>query len=105
MRVSLEELAYVAKLAHLALPEDAAAQNKLLDEMESIINLANQLALANTENVAPTAHVLPLENVWRKDEVKNSLTTEQLLQNAPAQVANCFKVPAAITNANEEEKF
>jgi aspartyl-tRNA(Asn)/glutamyl-tRNA(Gln) amidotransferase subunit C len=43
--------------------------------------------------VPPTSHPLPLQNVYRKDEVIQSLTPEAALSAAPASEGQRFKVP------------
>jgi aspartyl-tRNA(Asn)/glutamyl-tRNA(Gln) amidotransferase subunit C len=47
----------------------------------------------DTENVKPTAHVLPLKNVFREDVVKPSLDRDLALSNAPEREDGYFKVP------------
>jgi len=39
------------------------------------------------------AHCLPISNVFRKDEVRDSLGTERVLANAPQRDGSFFKVP------------
>ena len=50
----------------------------------------------DTENVPPTSHVLPLSNVMRNDEVKDSQLQEEMLANAPERDDNFFVVPKVI---------
>jgi aspartyl-tRNA(Asn)/glutamyl-tRNA(Gln) amidotransferase subunit C len=50
----------------------------------------------NVDEVPPTSHVLDLYNVFREDKVEPWLTTEEALQNAPAQKMGYFSVPKVI---------
>ena len=49
--------------------------------------------LADTQNVEPLAHSLPVSNVFREDVVKESLGTEKVLANAPQRDEMFFIVP------------
>jgi aspartyl-tRNA(Asn)/glutamyl-tRNA(Gln) amidotransferase subunit C len=40
--------------------------------------------------------VIPIQNVFREDEVRPSLSREQAFANAPDQDAGCFRVPKII---------
>ena len=50
----------------------------------------------DTENVKPTTYALPMQNVFRKDEVKASLDREAALANAPLKEDGYFKVPKVL---------
>jgi aspartyl-tRNA(Asn)/glutamyl-tRNA(Gln) amidotransferase subunit C len=50
----------------------------------------------DTENVEPTSHVLPITNVMRADEKRQSLPIEKVLLNAPDDEDGQFKVPAVL---------
>jgi aspartyl-tRNA(Asn)/glutamyl-tRNA(Gln) amidotransferase subunit C len=47
----------------------------------------------DTEGVDPLAHCLPMSNVFRADEVGESLDTDAALANAPQRDGEFFKVP------------
>jgi aspartyl-tRNA(Asn)/glutamyl-tRNA(Gln) amidotransferase subunit C len=42
------------------------------------------------------AHVLPVFNAWREDEVREGLPREAALDNAPAREEGSFLVPRVI---------
>ncbi len=84
----------VAKLSRLELDEAetvlyAEQLNQILDTMESLQQI-------DTAGVVPLAHVLPIENVLRKDEVDTCFTQEQVLSNAPEQADGMFQVPKIV---------
>lgn len=88
------EIEQVAELARLSLKP--AEKAKLQKDLEKILAYVDELKKVNTEKVAPTSHVLDLENVHRPDEIRPSNVREQLLQHAPAREGNFFKVPKVI---------
>ncbi|MGF7144985.1 aspartyl-tRNA(Asn)/glutamyl-tRNA(Gln) amidotransferase subunit C [Anaerotaenia torta] len=94
MTITEETIQYVAALAKLKVTEEEkvrAAQdlNRILDYMETM----NEL---DTEGVEPMSHVLPIKNVFREDEVTNGENREELLKNAPRQIAGSFAVPKTV---------
>ena len=94
MKVSEEELLHIAKLANLKLPENKV-ENYLLN-LQDILNFANIVNEAPIEGLKETIGAQDKYNVFRKDEVKQFEDREALLQNAPEQEDNMFKIPKAI---------
>ena len=66
------------------------------NHLSQILEHAERLKELDTDNVKPTAHVLPMTNVFREDEVKPSLDRGVLLSNAPEVESGCFKVPKIV---------
>ncbi|MEA3339613.1 MAG: Asp-tRNA(Asn)/Glu-tRNA(Gln) amidotransferase subunit GatC, partial [Chloroflexota bacterium] len=56
----------------------------------------DRLQELDTGAIPPTATVLPLRNVMRKDEVRPPFPREDILSNAPAAEEGCFEVPAVL---------
>lgn len=84
----------IAELARLSLkPEE---KKKLEKDLESILGYVEKLNAIDTKNVQPTSHVLDLENVFRKDEVRPSEVREEALKRAPVREGNFFKVPKVV---------
>lgn len=81
-------------LARLNLTE---TEKKLFTEqLDSVIQYIDKLNELDTSNVEPTAHVLPIKNVFRKDELRPSLSRDKALQNAPDSRDGFYKVPKII---------
>ena len=97
MPVSMEDVEKVALLARLQFGEEE--KQKLLSELNKILAYFEKLNELDTEDVPPTSHVLPLENVLREDVVKPSMPSEKLLANAPDQAMGHFKVPQVIEDS------
>ncbi len=94
MKISKDEVKYVAGLARISFDEDEI--DKLQSELSAVLEYADALNKVDTEGVAPTEHILPIKNVFRKDEAKESLPLEEVFKNAPDTEAGGFKVPKVI---------
>jgi len=88
------EIGHIALLARLELSEDE--KDLFSRQLGSIIQYIEKLNELDTGSVKPTAHVLPLHNVFREDEVQPSLPREMALQNAPARNEQFYRVPKII---------
>ena len=94
MKITKEEVGRVAALARLSLQEEEKElYAKQLDHILSYIEKLNEL---NTDGVEPTSHSMPITNSMREDVVKESLSHEAALSNAPEEEQGCFKVPKII---------
>ena len=90
--LSREQVLHVARLARLELTDEeldrtGAELSKVLDYMETI----GELDLAD---VAPTSHVVAIENALRADEPRPSLPQEVALASAPDAALGGFRVPS-----------
>jgi aspartyl-tRNA synthetase len=90
-RVSREEVQHVARLARLRFTD--AEIDDYAKDLNSILDYAESLEKLNTDDVPPTSHVLPMQNVWREDEPGGTSDAEQVLSNAPDRQGNYYKVP------------
>jgi aspartyl-tRNA(Asn)/glutamyl-tRNA(Gln) amidotransferase subunit C len=94
MPVTLEDVDHIAKLARLEFTKEE--KEKFTHQLNEILAYVEQLNKLDTSNVEPLSHVIDLNNVFRRDEVKPGLTTEEALKNAPAKTEEFFKVPKVI---------
>jgi aspartyl-tRNA(Asn)/glutamyl-tRNA(Gln) amidotransferase subunit C len=97
-RISKEEVRKVAKLARLQ-PSEAEVE-EFTRQLGAILEYVEKMNELNTEGVEPLAHCLPVSNVFRDDEVKESLGTEKTLANAPQRDGEFFKVPKILDDSN-----
>ncbi len=88
------DVRYVAHLARLHLSDDEAV--KFQAQLEQVLQHVHELSALNVEGVEPTAHAMPLNNVFRKDEVRPCLDHEKALANAPSGRHGQFVVPKII---------
>ncbi len=94
MKITQENVEYVAKLARLHISEEQ--KEKLTEDMAAIITFADKLSEIDTGDIRPAAHAIPVSNVFREDEIKQSIDRELLLKNAPQKEAGCFSVPKIV---------
>lgn len=93
--ITIKEVEHVALLARLELTGEE--KEMYARQLGAILEYAQMLNELDTENVPPTAHVLPLQNVWREeDEVGQHLDIEEVLTNAPDKEGRFFKVPRIV---------
>ncbi|MFP4697920.1 MAG: Asp-tRNA(Asn)/Glu-tRNA(Gln) amidotransferase subunit GatC [Eubacteriales bacterium] len=94
MKITKEQVEHVANLARLNLTEEEKKQ--MTKDLEDIIGFADQLNELDIEKVKPTAHVIPIQNVFREDKARDSLERNELLKNAPNKQNGCFSVPKIV---------
>ncbi|MFC9712005.1 Asp-tRNA(Asn)/Glu-tRNA(Gln) amidotransferase subunit GatC [Paenibacillus sp. JNUCC31] len=94
MSISNNDVQHVAKLARLNLT--AEEEQTLTGQLNAILKYAEKLNELDTDDIEPTTHVLHVSNVMRDDETKESLSIEQVMQNAPEEEDGQFKVPAVM---------
>ena len=91
MKVTSKDVDNVATLSRLTMEgEEKAMYTRQLSDFLEYVEILEKVP---TEGVEPLAHVLPLKNVFREDEVRPSLDRELALQNAPLKEDGYFKVP------------
>ncbi len=88
------EIEHVAMLARLKLSDDE--KGLFSAQVGGIINYIEKLNELDTSDVEPTAHVLPMNNVFREDKLRSSLPREKALQNAPDRDEGFYRVPKII---------
>ena len=81
MALTREEVAHIAELAKLALTDQEL--DTLARQLSDILDYAARLNELDTSAIAPTASVIPNQNVMRPDRLTPSLTRAQVLANAP----------------------
>jgi len=91
MKITHDEVRYVADLARLDL--DEAAVEKFSGQIGEILQYIDKLNEVDTAGVDPTSHAIFLTNAFREDEPGKPLDTDRALANAPEQENGCFVVP------------
>ncbi|AEI39613.1 GatC [Paenibacillus mucilaginosus KNP414] len=94
MSVTIKDVEHVAGLARLALSEEE--KERFTEQLNAILKYAEQLNQLDTDGVEPTSHAMPLVNVLREDERRESLPIEKVLLNAPDEEDGQIKVPAVL---------
>ena len=97
-RIDAEQVRKVAKLARLELTE--AEIEEFTGQLGAILGYVEKMNELDTTGVEPLAHCLPISNVFRADEVCESLGTEKTLANAPDRDGSFFKVPKILEDSS-----
>lgn len=94
MAISEEDVEHVAKLARLALTDEE--KETFRRQLSDVLEHARAISEVDTAGVPPTSHAIPLVNVFRDDELRPSLTVEEVTLNAPWAGNGAFRVPRII---------
>jgi aspartyl-tRNA(Asn)/glutamyl-tRNA(Gln) amidotransferase subunit C len=85
---------YVAHLARLSL--SPAEEQQFGAQLGGILGYIEKLKELDVTGIEPTAHAVPLVNVFRPDLAGPSLSNEEALRNAPAKSGGLFLVPKIV---------
>ena len=91
MALTAEDVANLARLARIELSE--AELEVLAPQLDVILESVARVSEVAAQDIPPTSHALPLTNVFREDELRPSLSREQVLSGAPAAEQMRFRVP------------
>ncbi len=94
MSVTNDEVKHIAKLAKLEFNDEEII--KYRDDLNKILEYVDKLNELDTENIEPLSHPIEGFNVFREDELGESVDTEDALKNAPESTSKYFKVPKVI---------
>ncbi len=84
----------VAQLARLSI--DAQEAHRYAAQLDEILEYMEQLNRVPTEDVEPTAFVIPRHKPFLDDEPRGSLSRDAILQNAPKRKDGYFAVPKVL---------
>ena len=68
-------------------------------ELSGILEHVDRIGELELDDVAPTSHVVALENVLRPDEPRPSWSREAVLEQAPDPSEGAFQVPSPRSEA------
>lgn len=97
MAISSEDVQHVARLARLELTD--AEVELFRDQLSAVLERAQRIQSLPLADVPPTAHPVPLQNVWREDVVQPCDDGEAILANAPDRDGEFFRVPRILEDA------
>jgi aspartyl-tRNA(Asn)/glutamyl-tRNA(Gln) amidotransferase subunit C len=90
--IDRDQVHHVARLARLRLTD--AEVEKMAGELSSVLDHIEKIGELELDDVAPTSHVVALENVLRPDEPRLSLARDVALAEAPDSDGASFRVPS-----------
>ena len=91
MALTPQDVARLAALARLELTESECAE--LAPELDVILNSVARVGEVAGDDVPLMTHALPMTNVMRSDQVRDSLPQEAVLASAPDVEDERFRVP------------
>ena len=94
MKVTENDVKVVASLSRLNIRDDEISD--VTAQLDKFLTYVENLQAIDTEKIEPTTYPLPMQNIFRADEVKPSLNRELALSNAPLQEDGYFKVPRVL---------
>lgn len=97
-KLTQAEVRHVAKLARLKCSDEEI--HRFTGQLGAILEYVDQLGEVDTAGVEPLAHCLPVANVLRADEARESLPNNEALQNAPQRDGAFFAVPKVLSDSS-----
>lgn len=94
MPISQDTVKHVAHLARIELL--GKELEKLSAQLAGILDFIDKLKEVDIKGTSPASHILPITNVLRQDIPRQSLSSQQALENAPQKQGNFFVVPRII---------
>jgi len=91
MSVNAETFDRIAELAKLEFSE--AEKTSILGDMNRMLDFIDQLNEIDTEKIEPLIYMTDEPNIPRSDEVKQTISQEEALKNAPKKDTDYIKVP------------
>jgi aspartyl-tRNA(Asn)/glutamyl-tRNA(Gln) amidotransferase subunit C len=94
MKITKEEVLYVAALARLNLDDNEI--DRFAGQIADILDYVDKLDEVDTDGVTATSHALSLTNAFREDEPREHLERDKALANAPEKEDGNFVVPKVV---------
>ncbi len=92
--ITRADVEHVAALARLGLTDDEI--QRMVGQLNSILEAVGVLADVDTSMVGPTAQVIPLENVMRDDVARPAMPRDVALANVPLRDGDHVRVPVVL---------
>lgn len=93
-KITKREVEHVARLARLELSDEE--RETFTKQLNNILTYVEKLNELDTKDVEPTSHVLQIQNIFKEDEIRESLPRERALSNAPDRTDEFYRVPKII---------
>ena len=94
MKITLQQVKYIADLARLEFNEREL--EAFTQHLDNILTYFDKLKEVDTAAVKPTSHAITVRNVFREDQVTESIPRDFCLNNAPEEESDYFRVPKII---------
>lgn len=87
----VDELAHLARLSY-----ENEAKEEIVTELNKIIAFVEKLEEINTDGIEPLIYMVDETNVTREDVMKQDVSQDEGLKNAPKKDSDYFRVPKVI---------
>jgi aspartyl-tRNA(Asn)/glutamyl-tRNA(Gln) amidotransferase subunit C len=87
----VDELAHLARLSY-----ENEAKQEIVTELNKIIAFVEKLDEINADGIEPLIYMVDETNVVRKDTMKQDVSQDEGLKNAPKKDSDYFRVPKVI---------
>lgn len=94
MSVSKKDVEYVADLARISFSEDE--KEALIHDLNSVLEYMEKLNSLDTDDVDIIVNPIYIENKFREDEIKPSLSEKDVIMNAPNNLEEYVLVPKVL---------
>ncbi len=94
MQITPDLIKYLESLARITLSE--SEEEKVGKELQDTLTYIDTLNELDTTDVEAMSHSFPITNVLRKDEVKPSMSPDEIVANAPESQDGAFVVPKTV---------
>ncbi|MDX8335773.1 MULTISPECIES: Asp-tRNA(Asn)/Glu-tRNA(Gln) amidotransferase subunit GatC [Cetobacterium] len=94
MSLTKEEVLNVAKLARLEFAEEEIARFQM--DLNNILDYIDVLGEINTDEIEPLVQIHETGDKLREDVIRESLTVEEAMKNAPASEDGALIVPKVV---------
>ncbi|MFQ6048011.1 MAG: Asp-tRNA(Asn)/Glu-tRNA(Gln) amidotransferase subunit GatC [Phycisphaerae bacterium] len=93
-RIDEQQVRHIAMLSRLKLSDQELSL--FTRQLSAILDYVQKLNELDTRQVEPTAHAVPIHNVFRDDEPDEPLGVDVALANAPQREGSFYKVPKVL---------
>jgi len=87
----VDELAHLARLSY-----ENEAKQEIVTELNKIIAFVEKLEEINTDGIEPLIYMVDETNITREDFMKQDVSQDEGLKNAPKKDSDYFRVPKVI---------
>ncbi len=94
MSITIQEVKKLAKLSRLEFSEEEATQ--FVGEFEAILKQVDAINRVDVSGVDLIEDTIDADTQLRADEVRQSLSAQEIIKNAPASEDTAFLVPVTV---------
>ena len=95
--IDREQVRKVARLARLEI--SSAEEEQFASQLSDILEYFEQLSELDTSKVLPTTRAIDISNITRFDELIAEPSRDAILNSAPDQDGDFFRVPQILSEA------